>query len=280
MLTKIVEARMIELQNSNVSFCVYIRAIAANEDTKTEKQDVVKKDSKGRRIFNVNLFNKSMFPDVYHTVLFPTNEETVDYWDDLCTENEGKEENEVDYGYINLVKQQVPCENVGGAESYIMRYTRDSDDGSFKEGDVILDDNGDVKVFDNVTVVLLADEDDKPVEDAVRKARNRYKQNVQFDDSFGFSVWQPYSEYIQEMEELKAKEEAKKGHANDGGSEFADRANRRNHKRQTNKVGVYIEMYHISHFILYFITCTKMLTTQYMAFVTCDSQHLYVYIAH
>lgn len=231
MLTKIVEARMVELRNSSVSHGVYIRAIAANEDTKTEKQDVAKKDSKGRRIFNVNLFNKSMFPDVYHTVLFPTNEEIVDYWDDLCTENEGKEEDEVDYGYINLVKQQVPCEDVGGAEPYIMHYTRDSEDGSFKEGDIILDDDGSVKVFENITVVLLADEDDKPVEDAVRKARNRYKENVKYDDSFGFSVWQPYTEYVQEQEELKAKEEAKKGQANDGGSEFVDRANRRNRKR-------------------------------------------------
>lgn len=31
---------------------------------------------------------------------------------------------------------------------------------------------------------------------------------------------------------------------------------------------------------LHFHYCTKMLTTQYMAFVTRDSQHLYVYIAH
>lgn len=231
MLTKIVEARMIELENSSVSQGVYIRAIAAKDDTKEEKQDVIKKDAKGRRIFNVNLFNKSMFPDVYHTVLFPTSEEIVSYWEELCLDNKDKEEDDVDYGYINLVKQQVPCDEVIGATEYIMRYTRDAEDRSFQEGDVILNDDGSVKVFNEITVVLLADEDDKPVEDAVRKARNRYKQNVKFDNSFGFSVWQPYEEYLQEIEELKAKEEAKKGRQNDGGSEFADRANRKNRNR-------------------------------------------------
>lgn len=232
MLTKIVEARMVELENSSVSQGVYIRAIAAKDDTKEEKQDVIKKDAKGRRIFNVNLFNKSMFPDVYHTVLFPTTEEIVSYWEELCLDNKDKEEDEVDYGYINLVKQQVPCDDVIGATEYIMRYTRDAEDGSFQEGDVILNDDGSVKVFNEITVVLLADEDDKPVEDAVRKARNRYKQNVKFDNSFGFSVWQPYAEYLQEVEELKAKEEAKKGRQNDGGSEFADRANRQRNRNR------------------------------------------------
>lgn len=226
MLTRIVDARMVDLQNSSVSQAVYIKAVEETASS-SEKKELVKKDAKGRRIFNANVLNKSMFPNVFHTVLFPENEELVEMFREIVEENEDKEENERDYPMIHLCKQNVPVSDISGSE-YIMRYTRDDDDGNFQMGDVVLDDDGKVKLFDQVTVVLLCNDDDEPVENAVRKARNRYKQNMKFDDEFGFAVWQTYDDYLEEEKEKAEKEARKRGNNNDGGSEFADRANARN----------------------------------------------------
>ena len=229
---------MVDLQNSSVSQAVYIKAVEETSSS-SEKKELVKKDAKGRRIFNANVLNKSMFLNVFHTVLFPENEELVEMFREIVEENEDKEENERDYPMIHLCKENVPVGDISG-EVYIMRYTRDDDDGNFQMGDVILDDDGKVKLFDQVTVVLLCNDDDEPVENAVRKARNRYKQNMKFDDEFGFAVWQTYDDYLEEKEKAeyddyleeekeKAEKEARKrGNDNDGGSEFADRANARN----------------------------------------------------
>lgn len=231
MLTRIVDARMVDLKNSSVSQAVYIKAVEESVST-SEKKELVKKDAKGRRIFNANVLNKSMFPNVFHTVLFPENEELVEMFREIVEENEGKEENERDYPMIHLCKENVSIDDIGGSE-YIMRYTHDDEDGNFQTGDVILDDDGNVKIFDQITVVLLCDDDDKPTENSVRKARNRYKQNMKFDDEFGFAVWQSYDEYLEEEAEKAEKEARKRGNNNDGGSEFADRANARNNGRQT-----------------------------------------------
>lgn len=226
MLTRIVDARMVDLQNSSVSQAVYIKAVEETASS-SEKKELVKKDDKGRRIFNANVLNKTMFPNVFHTVLFPENEELVEMFREIVEENEDKEENERDYPMIHLCKENVSVSDISG-EVYIMRYTRDDDDGNFQMGDVILDDDGKVKLFDQVTVVLLCNDDDEPVENAVRKARNRYKQNMKFDDEFGFAVWQTYDDYLEEEKEKAEKEARKRGNNNDGGSEFADRANARN----------------------------------------------------
>lgn len=226
MLTRIVDARMVDLKNSSISQAVYIKAVEESVST-SEKKELVKKDAKGRRIFNANVLNKSMFPNVFHTVLFPENEELVEMFREIVEENEDKEENERDYPMIHLCKQNVPVSDISGSE-YIMRYTRDDEDGNFQMGDVILDDEGNLKVFEEVTVVLLCDDDDEPVENAVRKARNRYKQNMKFDDEFGFAVWQTLDDYLEEEKERVEKEARKRGNNNDGGSEFADRANVRN----------------------------------------------------
>lgn len=234
MLTRIVDARMVDLKNSSVSQAVYIKAVEESVST-SEKKELVKKDAKGRRIFNANVLNKSMFPNVFHTVLFPENEELVEMFREIVEENEDKEENERDYPMIHLCKQNVPVSDISGSE-YIMRYTRDDEDGNFQMGDIILDDDGNVKVFEEVTVVLLCDDDDVPTENAIRKAKNRYKQNMKFDDEFGFAVWQSYEEYLEEEAEKAEKEARKRGTNNDGGSEFADRANARN-KGNNNQRG-------------------------------------------
>jgi len=191
MRCRITDAYMTAVQGGSISAAMVVKAEAerkAGEDVELSKNGV----------FNFNAFNQSNFANVFNTILFPVSEEHVNVLVALCEDNEGLEEDAKTFPLIDLVSVSVKA-----PEKYIQTWSRDDEELKHVQGEPVCDDEGKVRIFEEIKVICLCDENEKPTEDVNRKARQRWKSNLLN------GVFVTLSDYEASIAETKAVEEVK-----------------------------------------------------------------------